>query len=189
MEGIGNHVEIGEKRAGTSGGDMQIYVKGDGNRIVVGDGFCFSGEIRIDILANNASIVIGENSAMNKSHIFMFEDNSTIEIGSDTIISCDTNIWETDAHAIFDENDCLINEGKSVKIGDHVWIGMGVKVGKNTQIPDGCIVGWGSVVTKRFTEPNCIIAGVPARVVKTKCRWDIRPPSQILKEEQAQSAR
>ena len=34
-----------------------------------------------------------------------------------------------------------------------------------TSIPDRCIVGAGSVVTKKFTEPGKVIAGNPARVI------------------------
>ena len=33
-------------------------------------------------------------------------------------------------------------------------------------IADNSIVGWGSIVTKEFNEPNVIIAGIPAKIVK-----------------------
>ncbi len=34
-------------------------------------------------------------------------------------------------------------------------------------IADNCIVGAGSLVTKKFEEPNVVIAGHPAKVIKT----------------------
>lgn len=42
---------------------------------------------------------------------------------------------------------------------------------KNVTIPDECIVGAGSVVTKRFDRDHCVIAGNPARVVRENVRW------------------
>ena len=38
---------------------------------------------------------------------------------------------------------------------------------KNAFLADYTIVGAGSVVTKKFSEPHTIIAGNPARVVRT----------------------
>jgi len=43
---------------------------------------------------------------------------------------------------------------------------MDVKINKNTKISDDSIVGWGSIVTKKFEDKNIIIAGTPAKIVK-----------------------
>jgi len=42
---------------------------------------------------------------------------------------------------------------------------------KNVTIPNECIVGAGSVVTKRFDKEYCVIAGNPARVVRENVQW------------------
>ena len=41
----------------------------------------------------------------------------------------------------------------------------GRKDRKNVRILDNSIVGWGSIVTKEFNEPNVIIAGIPAKML------------------------
>ena len=38
-------------------------------------------------------------------------------------------------------------------------------------IPNDCVVGTGAVVTKKFDKSNCVIAGVPAKVVKENISW------------------
>lgn len=57
-----------------------------------------------------------------------------------------------------------------------------VKIGKNTKIPDNSIVGWGSIVTKVFNEPNIILAGIPAKIVKRGINWDRRCINKYLLE-------
>ena len=51
-----------------------------------------------------------------------------------------------------------------VVIGADVWLGVRVTVLPGVVIGDGAVVGAGSVVTKSLP-PNCIAAGVPAKVV------------------------
>ena len=75
-----------------------------------------------------------------------------------------------------------INFAKSIEIGKHVWIGKDSKIGKNVKIADNSIVGWGSIVTKEFNEPNVIIAGIPAKIVKRGINWDRRCINKYLKE-------
>ena len=64
-------------------------------------------------------------------------------------------------------------EPKNVVINDDCWIGMnsvilpGVILGENT------IVAAGSVVTKSFEDGNCIVGGVPARVIKKTIRTEL----------------
>ena len=47
-------------------------------------------------------------------------------------------------------------------------------------IADNSIVGWGSIVTKEFNEPNVIIAGIPAKIVKRGINWDRRCINKYL---------
>jgi len=53
-----------------------------------------------------------------------------------------------------------------VKICDNVWIGMNAVILKGVTIGENSVVAAGSVVTKSV-EPNTIVAGNPAQVVKT----------------------
>jgi len=57
-------------------------------------------------------------------------------------------------------------EGKDVIIGKNCWIGMNSVILPGVVLGDRTIVGAGSVVTKSFPEGNCVIAGVPAKIIK-----------------------
>lgn len=56
---------------------------------------------------------------------------------------------------------------RPVTIGVACWFGDQVVVAPGTQLGDGCVVAAGSVVAGTF-EPYSVIAGAPARVVKTR---------------------
>lgn len=52
-----------------------------------------------------------------------------------------------------------------VVLGKNVWLGGGVTIVKGVTLGDNCVVGANAVVTKSFPA-NCVIAGVPARIVR-----------------------
>jgi len=56
---------------------------------------------------------------------------------------------------------------KGIKIGKNCWIGSKVTILDGVEIGDGCILAAGSVITKSFPN-NSIIAGVPAKLIKTR---------------------
>lgn len=56
---------------------------------------------------------------------------------------------------------------KSIEIGDDVWLGAGVTILKGVRIGNGCLVAAGSVVLEGDFPANSIIAGNPAKVVKS----------------------
>ena len=55
---------------------------------------------------------------------------------------------------------------EDVRIGDHCWIGMNSVVLPGVVLGNKTIVGAGAVVTRSFPDGNCIIAGVPAKLIK-----------------------
>jgi acetyltransferase-like isoleucine patch superfamily enzyme len=92
-----------------------------------------------------------------------------ITIGNDCAISWNCEFLDEDFHTITYSGK---NErSPSIEIGNHVWIGSNVTVLKGSKIPDGCVVASRSVVCSVFENPNCLLAGNPARVIKENIEW------------------
>lgn len=63
--------------------------------------------------------------------------------------------------------------GRGAQIGNNCYIGPGVQIVGPVTIADNVTIGAGAVVTKSFQEPNVVIAGNPARIIKTKNKLDL----------------
>lgn len=161
---------------------LEISVTGDGNTIEIGENVHIDNLVSLKIIADNSCVKIGKDTALNCGELYLAENDSHIHIGAKCLFSWNTNLWCTDGHSVIDaQTKQRTNRGKFIEIGDHVWVGKDVKIGKNVKIASGCIVGWGSVVTKSFEEENCVIAGVPATVVKHGRTWDAAMPEDYDK--------
>jgi acetyltransferase-like isoleucine patch superfamily enzyme len=90
-----------------------------------------------------------------------------IKIGHDVAIAENVTIRDSDNHQIIYSNYEI---SKPIDIGNHVWIGMNATILKGVNIGDGAVVAAGSVVTRNIPE-NCLVAGVPARIIKNNVRW------------------
>src|SRR5690606_30455209 len=100
------------------------------------------------------------------------EDKSKIEIGDDCMISTNVQIRSGDSHSIVDGNTGVrSNFAKSVKIGDHVWIGTNAMVLKGSEIGNHSVVGAASVVSGGHFSSNLIISGIPAKEIKSNIDW------------------
>ena len=51
------------------------------------------------------------------------------------------------------------------RLGKNVDVGIGAMIIGGVEIADNCVIGAGAVVTKSFTVPGTVIAGVPAREI------------------------
>ena len=91
-------------------------------------------------------------------------------------------ILDSDWHTIYDITGECINPPEPIIIGDNVWLGINSIILKGVTRGDNAIVAAGSVVTKNVP-PNSIVAGNPAKVIKTNIYWDIKPPNIIIKED------
>lgn len=62
-------------------------------------------------------------------------------------------------------NKFLASDSSNVIVGDNCYFGLGVKIFGEVNIGDNVIIGANSVVTKDI-ESNCIVGGIPAKVIK-----------------------
>ncbi len=162
---------------------VHINIYGDNNVINVG---AIYGKLQLCVGANvslpvqNCRVVIGnDSSCADWLNILLLESDSYFDMGQDCMFSSGINIRCSDAHSVLSADGAVLNRAVGVKIGNHVWVGQDVLISKNTEIPDGCIVGARAVVTKKFIKPNCVLAGIPARVTKENIRWSRNPPDKM----------
>lgn len=94
-----------------------------------------------------------------------------IKIGNNVRLGWETMLKDGDGHAICDESGEIFNGDRPISIGNNVWVGAEVALLKGASIADDSVVGFRSVVTKRFDTSHVIIAGNPGKVVKEKIKW------------------
>ena len=129
---------------------------------------------------DNSQVNIGNNFHLTNGceMILNPENNLSINIGNDCKFAKDIAIRATDAHLIRDINSGkIINYGKSITIGNRVWLTANVTVLKGADISNDVIVATNSTVTKGDYNSNSIYAGSPAKLVKTGITWQVEAPS------------
>jgi serine O-acetyltransferase len=66
-------------------------------------------------------------------------------------------------------DNCVVQNGVNISNdvvgGNHIYLGAGAKIMIGVHIADDVIVGANAVVTKDITEPNIVVAGLPARKI------------------------
>lgn len=172
-----------------------IHFSGNNNRVIIQD-FARLNRVHMEIHGNNNTVVIGpwsyltqteictedrgnrveigaKTRILGKTHLAAIE-GTAIRIGEDCLFSSDIHFRTGDSHSVLDLSGRRINPSQDITVGDHVWIGTKVTCLKGAQVPEHSIVGAASLVTGQFSQPNCTLAGVPAKVVKTDVDWFIR---------------
>ena len=110
------------------------------------------------------NVFVGENFYANFNCTFL--DVSTIEIGDNCMFAPNVQLY-TATHPLHPvKRNSGLEYAKPIKIGDNVWLGGGVIVTPGVTLGNNVVVGAGSVVTKSFPD-NVVIAGNPARIIKT----------------------
>jgi maltose O-acetyltransferase len=115
---------------------------------------------------NKKSVIrVGKNSRLNGLTCHCLE---SISIGENCLIGSSI-IMDTDFHTFDDPSHILFQNpiSKQVVIGDFVWLSGQSVILKGCQIGNKSVVGFRAVVTKSFPG-NVVIAGNPAKVVKSK---------------------
>ena len=166
-----NKVKTGIIRIGFGGTDMLDY-RYDRPIIKITGNLHFNGKAKIGIGAKllvNGNLYLGNNFSVTGDALIICAKK--ISIGNDVMIAWRSIIMDTDQHDIYDKNNQHINENKEIIVGNNVWIGANSLILKGSIIEDGCIVGANTTITKPFKEKNSILAGNPAKVIKTEVQW------------------
>lgn len=119
------------------------------------------------IVAKNAKLLLGSGFINRNVSIRCFEQ---IEIGYDVAISESVTIWDSDVHQILIPGK-IVEKTKPIKIGNNVWVGANVTILKGTVIGDNSVIAAGALVSG-IIPPNCLAAGVPARVIRENINWN-----------------
>lgn len=151
----------------------KIYINGNNNRVILGDRVA-AVECEIHIEDNNNLVSIGNRTHISgKTHLACIE-GTNILIGQDCLFSSDITFRTGDSHSILNLIGKRINPSKDIIVGDRVWIGNKTILTKGAKIVEDSIVATGAIVTSQFESPNVIVGGIPAKVLKTKIKWDER---------------
>jgi len=99
--------------------------------------------------------ILGDGSVIVASHKIDFTDR--VEFGKRVILGGrNSSLWTHNRQMT-----------KPITIGDYAYVGSEIRIAPGGEIPPRCVVGIGSVITKRLEGENNMIAGVPAKVVNS----------------------
>lgn len=165
--GNGNKVII-EKRGLLK--DCLIKISGNNNTVILRrEAFVSGAELWVE--NNGCTIEIGARTFVgHHSHLACTGDGCCLSVGANGMISSYVQIRTGDSHSIVDMDGHRLNLEKSVKIGDHCWLGEGSKVLKGVTLEGDNVVSTGAIVTKSFNR-NVLLGGIPAKVLKENINW------------------
>lgn len=151
---------------------LTFHIEGDNHSIEIGEGCHFEQGGVIWIEDSQCALTIGDGSTFENVSIALTEPGSKVTIGRDCMFSYNIDLRTGDSHSIIDvKSRERANHAKDIAIGDHVWVAARSSILKGVSIANNSVVGMGAVVTRPFSESGVVLAGNPARIVKSGITW------------------
>jgi acetyltransferase-like isoleucine patch superfamily enzyme len=176
----------------------RVDISGENNRLEVGEG-AMLWNAKVQLTGNNLFCHIGARTRLRGGTFIVTDEDSRLEIGASTtmtepvivaqggskivlgqdcMVAYGSDIRCSDGHSVIDattgEN---LNPAADVIIGNHVWIGIHSQILKGLTIADHAIVAARSVVTRSIAG-STIVAGNPAKPIRSGVTWDRRRPAR-----------
>ncbi len=169
LRGRNNRLVIGENVTLTH---CEIRLGGENNLIEIGPNVRFSsGKIYL-VDTRDQHIRIGADTTVEGAYLLV-DEAASIDIGRDCMLSTDIIMRTGDKHSILDvQTGERLNPSSDIRIADRVWVGRDVQILKGVVLQPETVVATRSLVSRAFDEGSCVLAGVPAKVVKRGIRWD-----------------
>jgi acetyltransferase-like isoleucine patch superfamily enzyme len=173
--------------------NVELDIIGDRNRILIAEG-CVLYNLKMRLRGSGHLVELGRNCRVTRGGVFWIEDDgcelhigrdttlvevsiavtepgSRVDIGEGCMLANDIDIRTGDSHSILDAaSGKRINFAQDVSIGNSVWIAAHAIILKGVTIGENSVVAAGAIVTKSC-DPGSLLAGNPARVVKTGISW------------------
>ena len=163
-----------KKLGGSTDLGLHLLVLGP-HRISIGSSFSCWRQCTL-AACDDGRIDIGDRVAMNANVYLNACTGGTIQIGSDVSIGPNV-VMRTSDHR-FDAIDRPIREqghiSGTITIDDDVWIAANVTVVGGVRIGRGSVVAAGAVVV-RDVDAYTLVAGVPAKFIRSRTSADARP--------------
>ena len=160
----GSCVQI-ENRCSING--ARIALLGDNNSLIFQEAARLLGGATVT-MEGNSTVIIGRNAGVRRVD-FVAKD-ADITVGERCMFSNNIVVRNHDSHKVLVDGK-IANPARDIVLGKHVWIGQNVSILKSAEIGDDSILGFGSVVTNSCP-PGPVMAGHPARIIKTGVSWD-----------------
>lgn len=123
-------------------------------------------------MEGGSKISVGSGLSVYRDVHIVAKNGKDITIGDECMFAREIMIRNNDGHVILDRKTGeLLNPPEDIVIGDNVWLGMRVLIFKGAVIPKGSVVGAGALVNKKFDEENILIAGTPAKKIRSDIEW------------------
>lgn len=117
------------------------------------------------IYVNHPNVTFGANVWVGHNAQLFASPSAAIIVGNNVDIA-NNCVMVTGTHAVGPSaHRAGLGSTLPIEIGDGTWIGFNVSVLGGVRIAPGCVVAAGAVV-HRSSQPNMLLAGVPARPVK-----------------------
>jgi acetyltransferase-like isoleucine patch superfamily enzyme len=159
---IGDHVRIGHLNRFKRVPHVEI-----GDHAVIGAGntftstYEFTNATSLAVRGNKPVLRIGRHANITLLHYFDVQDE--FYIGPFTVIAGRGSTFFTHYLDVLHSAQST----KPLNVGSYCMVGSGVQFTPGASVPDCCVVGMGAVVTSRFTDTHSLIAGNPAKVIRS----------------------
>lgn len=138
-------------------------------------GVCFNNScLRAKVMIfHHCGLFIGSRNYFNEwgNCDICVSEAQNIIIGEECYFSHDLYFRTCDAHPLYSFSGERLNSGKSIFVGDNVWLGAFCKIIKGAFFGSGVILGNSSLALNGKYFSNCAYGGHPAKLLRREVFW------------------